>query len=152
MRVLFPISGPGLQFPIDPRFGRAPFFAIVETDDPSNPEILQNPYAFYPSAAGIAAAQLALQKGVQAVVAPAVGPNASMVLASAGIRVIPAFGMKTDDVLKSIIEGNIPQAGFTPWSPVGEEEYLRGQISSLENQLNQLKQRLEEIEKSKEEK
>ncbi len=150
MRVMIPLSGPGLQFPVDPRFGRAPFFALVETEGTSEPEIIPNPYLYYPSAAGIAAAQLAAQKGVQAVVAPMVGPNASMVLASAGIRVIPSFPGTGNDVLNYLKEGKMPAAPSYPWA-ASEKEYLKGQISALETQLSQLKQRLEELEKQKEE-
>ncbi len=150
MKVMIPLSGPGLQFPVDPRFGRAPFFALVETEGGPEPEIIPNPYIYYPSAAGIAAAQLAIQRGVQAVVAPMVGPNASMVLASAGIRIIPSFPGTGNDILNYLREGRIPSIPPNPWV-ASERELLEGQISALENQLSQLKQRLEELKKQKEE-
>jgi len=149
MKVMIPVSGPGLQFPVDPRFGRAPYYAVVDTENPDNAEVFPNPYAFYPSAAGIAAAQLAIQRGVQAVVAPAVGPNASMVLMSAGIRIIPSFGGIARDLVVQLKEGKIPQTAPAGWMP-SEKEFLEGQISALENQLKHLKQWLEELKKQKE--
>lgn len=149
MKVMIPVSGPGLQFPVDPRFGRSPYYAVVDTEKAEEVEVFPNPYAFYPSAAGIAASQLAIQKGVQAVVAPAVGPNASMVLMSAGIRIIPFFGGIASDVVVQLKEGNLPQFPTPGWMP-SEKEFLKAQISSLESQIKQLKQRLEELEKKKE--
>lgn len=149
MRVMIPVSGPGLQFPVDPRFGRAPYYAVVDTEKEGEAEVFPNPHAFFPSAAGIAAAQLAIQKGVQAVVAPAVGPNASMVLISAGIKIIPFFGGVASDVVVQLKEGNLPQFPSAGWMP-SEKEFIKGQISALESQLKHLKQRLEELEKQKE--
>ncbi len=147
MKVMIPLQGPSLDAPVDPRFGRAPFYAVAENDSPEEPEIFPNPYAFYPSAAGIAAAQLAIQKGVNAVVAPAVGPNAFMVLASAGIKVIPFAGFTGRDALKNI--GEVPSS---QWQFPSEENFIQSQVSALEAQLKQLKARLEELKKKKEEK
>ncbi len=146
MRVMVPLQGPSLEAPVDPRFGRAPFYAILDSENPDAPEIFPNPFVFYPSSAGIAAAQMAIQKGVQAVVAPAVGPNASMVLLSAGVKILPPAGFTGKDVLKSLNQGVMTREIFP-----GEENLLRTQISALEAQLNQLKRRLEELEKKKEE-
>ena len=148
MKVLVPLQGPSLDALVDPRFGRAPFYAVVDSNSPEEPEILPNPYVFYPSAPGVAAAQLAIQKGVNAVVAPAVGPNASMVLTSAGIKVIPFAGFTGRDALKNLGE----TASSQQWQIPSEENFIQSQISALEAQINHLKARLEELKKKKEEK
>jgi predicted Fe-Mo cluster-binding NifX family protein len=82
-------KGPNLDAEIDPNFGRAPYFRIV---DPVTLkfEALANPCSQAGHGAGIQSAQLAASRGVSAVLTGQVGPNAQRVLESAGIRVIGA--------------------------------------------------------------
>ncbi len=147
MKVMIPLQGPSLDAPVDPRFGRALYYAVVEPGEEEKAEVFPNPFAFYPSAAGIAAAQLAIQKGVKVVVAPHLGPNAFMVLSSAGIQAIPFAGLNGREVLKNLSRGNLPSAPFP-----SRADFLRTQISALESQLNALKTELKNLEKQKEEK
>ena len=88
MRVMVSATGGSVDSPVDQRFGRAPFFIIIDTENEENAEVIQNPFAFAPNGAGISAAQFALEKGVQAVISGAFGPNSSMILQSSGIQMI----------------------------------------------------------------
>jgi predicted Fe-Mo cluster-binding NifX family protein len=72
---------------MDPRFGRAPYFVIVETDDMSY-EAMENPNIALGGGAGIQSAQLVAGKGVQAVLTGNCGPNAYQTLSAAGIEVV----------------------------------------------------------------
>lgn len=88
-RVLVSAKGPDLDADLEPGFGRAPYFLIV---DPGTFEFesVANPYADAAHGAGIQAARLAAGRAVSAVLTGQVGPNAGRVLEAAGIRVLSA--------------------------------------------------------------
>jgi len=72
---------------MDPRFGRCPWFVLVETDDMSF-EAFQNPDTSLSGGAGIQSARLVAQLGARVVLTGSCGPNAHRTLAAAGIQVI----------------------------------------------------------------
>ncbi|MBN2409668.1 MAG: hypothetical protein JXE07_08010 [Candidatus Aminicenantes bacterium] len=80
-------QGPDLDAEVDPNFGRAAYFLIV---DPATLEFksFENPHAEAGHGAGIQSAQFVAGLGVSAVLTGQVGPNARQVLDSAGIRVL----------------------------------------------------------------
>lgn len=87
MKIAVTSSGPNLDSPVDPRFGRAPFILIVDPgtmgfealDNSANADALKG--------AGIEAARLVCDKGAEVVLTGHCGPNAFKALAAAGIRV-----------------------------------------------------------------
>ncbi len=89
MKVVITASGPDLDSPVDPRFGRAAYFIFVDTDTLEY-EAVQNPYVAAVGGAGIQAAQLVANKGAQAVISGSVGPNAFQTLSAAGIPMYQA--------------------------------------------------------------
>ncbi|MFZ2055138.1 MAG: NifB/NifX family molybdenum-iron cluster-binding protein [Candidatus Aminicenantales bacterium] len=80
-------KGPDLEAEVDPNFGRAAYFLIV---DPSTLEFksFDNPHSQAGHGAGIQSAQFVAGQGISAVLTGQVGPNARQVLDSAGIRVV----------------------------------------------------------------
>ena len=82
-------KGPDLEAEVDPNFGRASHFLIV---DPKTLEFkaFANPHSQAGHGAGIQSAQFVAGQGVSTVLTGQVGPNAQRVLESAGIRVISA--------------------------------------------------------------
>jgi predicted Fe-Mo cluster-binding NifX family protein len=82
-------TGPNLDAEIDPNFGRASYFLIV---DPKTLEFkaFANPHSQAGHGAGIQSAQFVAGQSVSTVLTGQVGPNAQRVLESAGIRVISA--------------------------------------------------------------
>jgi predicted Fe-Mo cluster-binding NifX family protein len=86
MKVAVTAVGNDLDAEVDPRFGRAPYFVIVETDDMSF-EALANEAADASGGAGPAAAQAVADAGAQAVLTGNCGPNAHRTLEAAGIKV-----------------------------------------------------------------
>lgn len=86
-RIAITCEAPDLDAPIDPRFGRAAGFLIVE------PDTLDFEYADNGSSqamaqgAGIQAAENVSKTGVKTVLTGYVGPKAFMALNAAGIRV-----------------------------------------------------------------
>ncbi len=115
MKVLISSSGPEISSPVDPRFGRAPYYIIVDTENPDNFRSIPNPQAQAASGAGIAAAQMVVQEGVQAVISGAFGPNAQAVLQSAGIRMFTApSGITVAQALEMLENGTLPEASGSP--------------------------------------
>jgi len=90
-KVCVTARGSDLDAEVDPNFGRARYFVIV---DPQTLEFeaFENPSADLAHGAGIQSAQLVAAQDVCAVLSGEVGPNARRVLNSAGIRVITAEG------------------------------------------------------------
>jgi predicted Fe-Mo cluster-binding NifX family protein len=91
-------EGKDLAADVDPRFGRARYFLIV---DPISQdfEVIENPNIEAAHGAGIQTAQLIASKNVGAVLTGKCGPNAQRVLQSSGIEVITNVSGKAEDAL-----------------------------------------------------
>jgi predicted Fe-Mo cluster-binding NifX family protein len=84
MKLCFTAKGTTLDSPTEERFGRAPYFILVESENGSF-EAIQNPFADGGGGVGPRAAQILIANGVKALVSGLVGGNAREVLAAAGI-------------------------------------------------------------------
>jgi len=84
MKIAVPCVGQLLSDSLDPRFGRAAFFLIVDTDTLSF-SVINNAARSSSGGAGIAAAQSVIDQHIEAVIAGQFGPNALNVLSSADI-------------------------------------------------------------------
>ena len=92
MKICVSASASDLDAQVDPRFGRCPYFVIVDSETMEF-EAIPNTAAGAVGGAGIQAAQTVASKGVKAVVTGNVGPNAFQALSTAGINiVVGAFG------------------------------------------------------------
>ena len=86
MRICITSLGPNLDSPIDPRFGRAQFFLLLNEKGDLE-KTLSNPGGQAMRGAGIAAAQEIASQGVNVLITGNIGPNAFGVLASSGIKI-----------------------------------------------------------------
>jgi predicted Fe-Mo cluster-binding NifX family protein len=111
MKICVTSQGDNLNTEIDPRFGRANYFLIVDTDN-MEIESLKNPYTQAGGGAGIQAAQLVANKNVGAVITGNIGPNSFQVLTEAGLSII------------SGVSGSVKSA---------IEKYKNGELKSVEN-------------------
>ena len=119
MKVAITASGTDLQAAIDPRFGRAQNFIIVETDTMEF-EVISNSHMNTAHGAGIQAGQLMSTNDVQVLITGQVGPNAFQTLSAAGIQlytsqhqtVAQAIDAFKAGQLKQIAEAGIPHAGM----------------------------------------
>ena len=84
MKVCITAQGATLESPLEDRFGRAPYFIIVESENGSF-EAIQNPYAAGAGGVGPKAAQILIAHDVKALISGQVGGNAREVLVAAGI-------------------------------------------------------------------
>jgi len=99
-----------LDADVDPRFGRCPYFIIVETDTLQF-EAIPNTSQYAPSGAGIQAAQTVTSKGVEAVLTGNVGPNAYQTLSAAGIKVITGVAGTVREAIIRYKKGEFSETG-----------------------------------------
>ena len=88
MKVAISTLGKGMEDPVDPRFGRAQGFVIVDTDTESFHFVDNGKNIELAQGAGIQTAQFIADQQVVAVVSGHFGPKAAQVLEQAGIRMV----------------------------------------------------------------
>jgi len=87
MKIAVTSTGPTLDDNVEARFGRCPYFLIIDTDTMQF-EAIENPNIALGGGAGIQSAQLMSEKGVTTVLTGNCGPNAFNVFGQSGIQVI----------------------------------------------------------------
>ncbi len=173
MKIAVSSTGPGLDFQVDPRFGRCKYFIIIDADTMEF-EGLENPNIMSSGGAGISTAQMIAAKGVTVVITGNCGPNAYDVLFQAGIQIITGVTGLVRDAIQDFKAGKLrstPQPsvaahfgmgkgmgrgmgkgmgrGMAKMGPItqGTQGPLNkeDEIAVLKNQAKEMKQQLEEI-------
>ena len=108
MKIVIPVNGTDLDAPTAGVFGRCPTFIFVDPET-LDFEVLPNPAVAASGGAGIQAAQTVLQHGVQAVLAPRLGPNAFRVIQAAGIPAYQMQGGTVREVIVAFQSGSLAQ-------------------------------------------
>lgn len=117
MKIAIASSGRTLDALVDPRFGRCPYFLIVESET-GGFEAIENTAGQAFRGAGISAAQMIANKNVKAVIAGNFGPNAFNVLSSSGIKIFGGVsGISAKEALAQYKEGKLKE--LTATSPFG---------------------------------
>ncbi len=88
MKIVVSASGPGLEDQVDPRFGRAPFFLLVDPETLDIEVVPNQPNLQAAQGAGIQSAALVAQYKPAAVLTGHCGPKAFHTLEAAGVAVI----------------------------------------------------------------
>ena len=109
MKIAITSTGPTLDDHVEARFGRCPYFLIVDTDT-IQCEAIENPNIALGGGAGIQSAQLMSEKGVTAVLTGNCGPNAFNVFGQAGIQVIVGLSGPVRDAVEQFKRGNFSSA------------------------------------------
>lgn len=86
MRAAITSSGPTLDSQVDPRFGRARYVLIVDTDS-LGVEPIENPNVAAGGGAGVQTSQIVIGRSVDAVLTGNCGPNAYRTLNAANVHV-----------------------------------------------------------------
>ncbi|MDA8216906.1 MAG: hypothetical protein M0Z94_04735 [Dehalococcoidales bacterium] len=110
MKVVVTADGNSLDAPFVPVFGRCPTFLLVDADTLAC-EAMENSAAFAAGGAGIQAAQMVADKGAQAVITGAVGPNAYQVLAAAKVPVLIFNGRTVREAVQAYQLGQLQPVG-----------------------------------------
>ena len=116
MKIAVSAAGKDLEATVDTRFGRCPYFIIVETEGTTikGHEIIENTGAQSMRGAGIAAAQLVANKGVQALISGNIGPNAFNVLSQTGIKIFTClFGISVKESIRKYLKGELKETSAT---------------------------------------
>lgn len=103
------VSG-SLEAQIDPRFGRCPYFVIVDSETMEF-EAVPNIASSSMTGAGIQAAQTVASKGVRVVITGNVGPNAFQALSAAGIEVVTGASGNVREVVEKYKRGELKETG-----------------------------------------
>ncbi|MBN2199416.1 MAG: NifB/NifX family molybdenum-iron cluster-binding protein [Candidatus Aminicenantes bacterium] len=109
MKVAVSASSPGLENPVDPRFGRCPYYLVVDTET-MDYETVENPFLSAFGGAGIQAAQFVAENNVDAVLTGSCGPNAYQTLTAAGIKVIVGVSGTISDAVRRYASGALRAA------------------------------------------
>ena len=99
MKAAISAQGKHLGSQIDPRFGRSPYFLIIDVDT-LDFEAVSNPNVNVVGGAGIQSAQLMIEQGVDLVITGNCGPNAHQALSAVGIQVITGVSGKVQDAIQ----------------------------------------------------
>jgi predicted Fe-Mo cluster-binding NifX family protein len=107
MKICVTAGASGLDAPMDPRFGRCPFFVVVDLDSMIESSI-PNSNVNASSGAGIQAAQEIARQGALALITGNIGPNAMQTLSAARIEVYQhQGGGSVRDVVEKFKRGEI---------------------------------------------
>lgn len=111
MKIAVTSTGQNLESDLDPRFGRAQYFVVVdsETMDFEVKENTQN--LNLPQGAGIQAGKTVANAGVDAVITGNCGPKAFKVLEAAGIHVVTGINGTVKSVVDKFNAGELAYAG-----------------------------------------
>lgn len=106
MKVAISSTGKDLNAPLDPRFGRCPYFVIVDTENMTF-EVIPNNAGASGGGAGIQAARQVASKKVDAVITGNCGPNAVQTLNAAGILLYSGQTGTLRDVVERYKRGGL---------------------------------------------
>jgi len=110
MKICVSAASNSLDSPIDPRFGRCPYFVIVDSETMQF-EAVPNMASGATGGAGIQAAQTIAGKGVKVLMTGNVGPNAFQALSAAGIKIVTGASGTVREVVEKYKRGELSETG-----------------------------------------
>ncbi len=107
MKVAVTAKGTHLSDEVDPRFGRAPYILIVDTETMQFESFdnSENVNAF--KGAGIQAATMVAEKDAKVLLTGYCGPNAFKTVQAAGMKVVSDVTGTVEEAVKTFLSGNI---------------------------------------------
>jgi len=110
MRIAVTSTGPDLDAEMDPRFGRAQYLLLVDTDSLEF-EAVQNPNIAAGGGAGVQTSQMIASKGAEAILTGNCGPNAYRTLSAAGVQVYVGLSGTVRDAVEAFKRGELQPVG-----------------------------------------
>ncbi|MEE4274338.1 MAG: NifB/NifX family molybdenum-iron cluster-binding protein [Thermoleophilia bacterium] len=108
MKIVVSATDNSIEAPMDQRFGRAPWFVLVDSET-GEWSAHANPAVESGHGAGIEASRAVAGLGAEAIVTGDVGPNAHRTLQAAGIPVYSARGATVRAAVTALGQGSLPQ-------------------------------------------
>jgi len=116
MKIAISSTGKDLDCQIDPRFGRCQYFIFVDPETMEF-EAAENQGLTAMGGAGVQAAQLVVQKGVNALITGNLGPNAASALSASGIKVYLVPGGTVKEVAQAYKTGTLKEVSGSTVPP-----------------------------------
>lgn len=116
MKIAVASRGKTISSRVDDRFGRCPYFLVVDTKSMTT-ETIENPGQKEKNAAGVRACQMLIDKGIDAVVVKNIGHNALVTLTGAGMVVYTVASGTVSAAIEKVKRGELttaerPTVGF----------------------------------------
>ncbi len=109
MKIAITSTGKALESEVDPRFGRAACFIIIDTDTMES-EPIENANVAVGGGAGVSSAKTVIDAGAQAVLTGNCGPNAEQTLTAAGIKIYTGVSGKVSEAIELFKSGKLTEA------------------------------------------
>ena len=110
MRIAISSTGKKLDSDLDPRFGRAAYFIILDAETMEFEAVENTQNLNLPQGAGIQAGKALADQHVDALITGHCGPKAFKVLQSAGVKIVTGAGGKVADAIDQFINGELAVA------------------------------------------
>ena len=109
MKIAITSTGKALDSQVDPRFGRAACFIIVDTET-MDFSVIENESVAAAGGAGISSAKVVIDAGAEAVLTGNCGPNAQRTLSSAGIKLYTGAAGTVSEAIELFKGGKLTEA------------------------------------------
>jgi predicted Fe-Mo cluster-binding NifX family protein len=110
MKIAISSTGKEISSNLDPRFGRAPYFIIVDPQTMAFEVVDNDQNLNLPQGAGIQAGKTIVDQKVDALITGHCGPKAFMVLQQAGIKVITGASGTVAEAVAQFKNGQLEAA------------------------------------------
>jgi predicted Fe-Mo cluster-binding NifX family protein len=111
MKIAVTSQGNKPESQVDPRFGRAKWFVIFDTDTDSYEALDNTQVLNLPQGAGIQAAQHIIDSGAEVLLTGHCGPNAFNTLSAGNVKVVTGVGGTVGEAIDKHQKGEMKTAG-----------------------------------------
>jgi predicted Fe-Mo cluster-binding NifX family protein len=108
MKICVSASSGSLDATVDSRFGRCPYFVMVDSETMAF-DVVANDSSSAAHGAGIQAAQTVVNMGAKVVLTGNVGPNAFNVLSATGIKIVTGASGSVKDAVEKYKKGELQE-------------------------------------------
>ena len=110
MKIAVTSSGPTLDDQIDPRFGRASLFLVIDTETGTIEAVDNKQNLQAAQGAGIQAAETVVEQGAEVAITGHCGPNAFRTLSAGGVKIIIGAAGTVGEVVEKFKAGELRPA------------------------------------------
>ena len=110
MNIAVTAEGKNLEAKVDPRFGRAAYFIIVDPETMTFEAVENSQNLNLPQGAGIQAGKTVVDQKVDVLLTGNCGPKAFQVLQSAGVKVMTGISGQVKDALEQFKNNALQEA------------------------------------------
>jgi predicted Fe-Mo cluster-binding NifX family protein len=107
MKIAVTAKGTHLSDEVDPRFGRAPYILIVDTETMNYESLDNSENVNALKGAGIQTATMVADKGAKVLLTGYCGPNAFKTVQAAGMKVVSDVTGTVEQAVKTFLSGNV---------------------------------------------